>query len=410
MIRALTLAAFLTFTIHLAAGEWPRFRGPNGTGIVPAANIPVQFTEKNYNWKIAVPGVGHSCPVVWGEKLFLTSSEKATGKRIVLCVNTEDGKVLWTRDSAAKTYKTHQRNSFASSTPAVDADRLYTVWATPDLVTVVAYTHAGEKAWSADLGTFKGGHGFGISPIRVDDLLIVPIDQDKTAAVIALDAATGKQRWKSERPSGTACYSTPCLYQPDGKPAQLILTNWVSGVVALDPKTGQMLWSAKPFDANTQERSIASPVIAGDLVFATSGFVTGRKEFVALKPEGAGAKEVWRREREVAHIATPLVKGDRIYIFSEQGFATCLDAKTGKEIWQERLGGTFTSSPLCVGDHIYCISDSGDVFVLDAKDDFQMTGPSKLGEKTQATPAIADGRMFIRTEKSLISLGSKTVQ
>src|SRR5262249_10862996 len=141
--------AFLVFTLPLAASEWPRFRGPNGDGVTPAANIPVEFTDKDFNWKVPIPGVGHSSPVVWGGQIFLTSGDRATGRRIVLGVDARDGKPLWSREAQAPKYKTHLRNSFASSTPAVDAERVYALWGTPEQVTAVAYTHAGDQAWSA---------------------------------------------------------------------------------------------------------------------------------------------------------------------------------------------------------------------------------------------------------------------
>ena len=137
----------------------------NGDGIVAAANIPVEFTAKDFNWKVPLPGVGHSSPVAWGGKIFVTAADKATGKRMVLCLSATDGKILWSRESDAAKYKTHLRNSIATSPPAVDAERVYTVWGTPEQVTAIAYTHSGDKAWSTDLGSFKGGHGFGMRKI-----------------------------------------------------------------------------------------------------------------------------------------------------------------------------------------------------------------------------------------------------
>jgi outer membrane protein assembly factor BamB len=387
------------------AQEWSRFRGPNGTGFVPAAGLPTTWTEKDYNWKVSLPAVGHSSPVLWGEKLFVTSAEPATGKRLLLCLNTRDGKTLWSKESDAKTYKMHKRNSVATSTPVADAERVYALWTTPEQVTAVAFSHDGVRAWEANLGKFKSQHGGGVSPIRFEDLLIVPNEQDGGGSLIALEASTGKVRWQVPRQSQNATYSTPCLYQPAGRPPELILTNWQLGVTGIDPRTGKTNWSASVFDTKTQERAIASPVIAGDLVLATCGFVTGKKEFVALRPGPDKAQEVWRLERAVSYLPTPLVQGDRTYLCTEVGIASCLESATGKVLWQERLPGNFSASPVCTGPHLYCVANNGDVFVLQTGDTFRLAGKAALGEPTQSTPAIAGDRIYFRTEKSLISLG-----
>lgn len=401
------LSLLLALAELMQAQEWSRFRGPNGTGLVPAPAIPTTWTEKDYNWKVSLPGLGHSSPVLWGEKIFVTSADTKSGQRIVLCLSTKDGKTLWSQKSSAGTYRTHKRNSFATSTPVADAERVYVLFSTPEQLTATAYSHEGQKAWDADLGKFKSQHGSGVSPIRFEDLLIVTNDQDDGGSLVALDAGTGKARWQTPRASKNATYSTPCIYQPAGAAPQLILTNWQLGVTSIDPRTGKTLWSASVFDTKTQERAIASPVIAGDLIVVTCGFVTGKKEFVALRPGPNGATEVWRTERAVSYLPTPLVKGERIYLCTELGIASCLEAATGKVIWQERLAGNFSASPVCTGEHIYCLANSGDIYVLQASDEYRLVGKSSLGQPTQSTPAIAGGRMYFRTETSLFSLGEK---
>lgn len=406
-LRLLFCLPLLGIAGLVPAQEWARFRGPNGGGLGAAATLPTTWTEKDYHWKVSLPGLGHSSPVLWGEKLFVTAAEPKTGQRLILCLSTQDGKTLWSHQSDARTYRTHKRNSLATATPVADAERVYVLWATPEHLTALALRHDGKKAWEADLGPFKSQHGSGVSPVRFEDLLIIPNDQDEGGSLIALDAATGQVRWQTPRASKNATYSTPCLYQPAGQPTQLILTNWQLGVTAVDPRTGKTLWSASVFDTRTQERAIASPVIAGDLILATCGFVTGKKEFVALRPGPAGAREVWRRDRAVSYLPTPLVLGDRIYLCTEVGIASCLEAATGREIWQQRLAGNFSASPVCTGQHIYCVSNNGDVYVLQAGDDYRLLGKSSLGEPTQSTPAIAGGRMYFRTERSLISLGGQ---
>ncbi len=399
-----TIVTLLLASLSASADDWPRFRGPNGTG-VSEAKLPATWTDKDIAWKTDLPGSGHSSPVIAGGRVFVTAADAKTGTRFVVCMTLADGKTAWTKKVDAKKYPSHARNSFATSTPTADAERVYCLWTTPEKVVVVAYTHIGELAWEVDLGAYKGNHGGGVSPILVGGVLIVANDQDNGGSVIGLDAKTGKELWNVPRKGKNATYSTPCVFEAKGRPAEVVLTNWTLGVTSLDPKTGKQNWSAAVFDVATQERAIASPIAAGDLVLVTSGFVTGKKEFVALRVGPDSAKEVWRRTREVAYMPTPLVKGERVYLCSEQGFATCLELATGKELWQERLAGTFSASPVCAGNNIYCVSDKGDVFVLAAKDSFEQLARVPLGGPSQATPAIAGGKIVFRTDKSLIAVG-----
>lgn len=411
MLRWLAIVIASALSGPLFAEEWPRFRGPNGVGI-GQANLPLQWTEKDFAWKTAIPGSGHSSPVIWGEKIFLTSGDSKTGQRIVLALNSADGKVLWNKSFDAKPYAMHLRNSVATGTPAVDAERLYVSFGTPQQYLVIALDHQGKELWQADLGAFSSQHGFGISLIVFEDLLIVPNEQDGGGWLHALDKKTGKERWKIKRNSGNATYSTPCVYErPGGKP-ELIFTNWKHGITSIDPPSGKVNWEVACFAAELKERAVASPIVAGDLILGTCGFVTAQKHFVAIRPgdpaKGTKPEEVWRIEKQVSYLPTPLVKGDRIYACSELGFATCLDATNGKVIWQERVpGGAYSASPVCVGDRIYCVSNDGDVLVLAAADQFLVLARNPLGEPTQSTPAIGHGRIYFRTKGNLIAIGGK---
>jgi outer membrane protein assembly factor BamB len=289
----------------------------------------------------------------------------------------------------------------------VDADRIYVAFATPAAVNVTALDHAGKVVWEADLGPYVSQHGYGPSPILHDGLLILPNDQDKGGSLVALDPATGKVRWRIPRKSKNATYSTPCVrWNGDGR-AELIFTNWQLGMTAVDPADGTVRWSLSVFDTGTQERAIGSPVVAGDLVLATSGFTTGKRELVAVAADGrGGAREVWRLERGVPHMPTPLVKGELVFLCNELGIATCVEAATGKVRWQKRLGGNFSASPVCAGERIYCVADDGTVHVLAASATFERLGTNRLGGSTQATPAIARGKMFFRTAGHLLAVGA----
>ena len=195
--------------------------------------------------------------------------------------------------------------------------------------------------------------------------------------------------------------------QPKGRGAELIFTNWQHGITAVEPRTGKVKWEISCFEPKKAERAIGSPVIAGDRVLGSCGFVTAQKHLVAVRPiDGGKVKELWRMEKSVPHLATPVVKGDRVYCFSEKGIASCLDSVSGKVIWQERLDNVFAASPVIAGNAIYAVDLSGEVAVVEASDTFKLLSRIPLGQASQATPAIAAGRMIFRTEGFLMGLGA----
>ena len=251
----IAVTLWLLLTVPASAQEWSRFRGPNGSGVSSATTIPVRWTEKDHLWKVKLPGVGHSSPVLWGDRIFLTSGEEESGKRFVICLRATDGGRLWTRELPGERHGKHADNSFASATPAVDASHVYLSWATPKEYIVQALDHDGKDVWRVDLGPFKSGHGFGSSPIVHDDLVIVANDQDGKSSLVALDRQTGKTRWQVARQC-KASYATPVVYQPKGKPAELILTSWELGITSIDPKTGQKNWEQDIFSKGHVETGI----------------------------------------------------------------------------------------------------------------------------------------------------------
>jgi outer membrane protein assembly factor BamB len=387
------------------AQEWNRFRGPNGTGVCPI-KMPIQWTEKDYLWKVKLPGRGFSSPVAWQDHVYVTASADKAGKRFVRCIDLKDGKTLWQRDFEDASYKLHKRNSIATSTPTVDADRLYLAWATPQHYVVQALDRrTGKDVWKIDLGPYISQHGFGASPVLYEDLLVLCNEQDKKGSLHAVEAKTGKEVWRIPRNSGNATYSAPCIYQVGNRPAEIIFTNWQHGITAVEPRTGKVKWELSVFKPDLPERAIASPIIAGEYILGTCGFVTAQKHFVAVRPTADGkAKEVWRIEKAVAYMPTPIVKGNRIYSCTELGVISCIEAATGKVIWQERLDGAFSASPICADNAIYCTANDGEVFVVEASDAFKLLARNRLGEATQSTPAITAGRLIFRTDGHLLAV------
>jgi outer membrane protein assembly factor BamB len=389
--------------------EWSRFRGPNGSG-VSTHPVPVKWTEKDFNWRVRLAGVGHSSPVLWGDRIFVTSGDEKTGERVVQCLRSSDGRERWSRRFVGTHHRKHSDNSFATATPAVDSRHVYLAWASPKDFLVVALDHDGREIWRADLGTYRAGHGFGASPVVHKGLVIVPNDQDGPSSLVALDATTGKVRWKVPR-KGKSSYTTPCVYRSPGGATELIFTNWEHGITSINPETGKLNWEADVFDRGHVETAIGSPVVAGDLVLGGCGWLGVRQEVVAIRPsergEGQRIKEVYRIARSAPLCTTPLVKDDLLFLWSDSGMVTCADVRTGKIHWRERVAGSYYSSPVCAGEHIYNISRSGEVVVLAASKRFEMAGRNPAGEGSHATPAVADGRLYVRTFGHLLSISGK---
>jgi outer membrane protein assembly factor BamB len=390
--------------------EWTRFRGPNGSGVSAATTVPIQWTEKEYNWKVQLPGVGHSSPILWGEKIFVTSAEERTGKRFVQCLRTGDGQVLWSREFPGAVHGKHPDNSFATATPAVDDRHVYVCWGNPREYLVVALDHDGKEVWRSDLGSFRSGHGFGPSPIVFEDLLIVPNDQDAVSWLVALDRRTGKTVWKTPRRS-KASYTTPCVYQRGNQAAELIFTSYEHGISGADPKTGRANWEVDVFHKGHIETAIASPIVAGDLVIGTCGWLGVRQEVVAVRPPAPGEigtpKEIYRIDHSAPLCTTPLVKDDLLFLWSDAGIVTCANVHTGKIYWRQRVPGNFYSSPICVGKYLYGVSREGHAVVLAASKHFDLVARNRLEEGSHSTPAVADGVLYVRTFTQLVSIGGK---
>jgi outer membrane protein assembly factor BamB len=392
------------------AQEWTRFRGPNGSGISDVKTIPTQWTESDFNWKIALPGEGHSSPVVWGDKVFITTADDKQSRFVVLCLKASDGSTLWKKEFPFMPYRKHANNTSASSTPTVDADCVYVSRSEPAHNLLFALDHHGTLVWEKDFGSLKTQHGGGVSPILHDGMVILPNEQDGESSLIGVDARTGETRWKTPRRTGpsSAAYSTPCVYEPKGGKPTLIFNSEMHGISAIAPDSGKVLWE---FGDAFDKRSVSSPVIAGGLIIGSCGSGGGGNFVVAIKPgdpeHNKKPERAYEIRRSAPYVPTSVCVDDRLFLWSDAGVVSYVVASTGEMKWQERVGGDFFSSPVWVDGRLFCVSKTGEVVVVAAAEKFEILGRYPLGELTHSTPAISGGRMYIHTSQHLISVGGK---
>ena len=400
-------AAWLVCAASAAgAQQWTRFRGPNGCGISDAKTIPVRWTPGEVNWRAKLPGGGESSPVVWGKKLFVTCEDRSSARRMLVALRASDGKLLWHKQCQLVRYSLHGRNSYAAPTPAVDADHVYVLWTTPKQTLLVALDHDGAEVWQSTFAGVHCPHGAATSPIVVDDLVVFTREQEgrspNPSSWVAVARKTGKTRWEvPRRTSIKTSYSTPCLFVAKGQPPQLIFTSLAHGMTGVDPRTGKVLWELR---SAFRWRVVASPILADGLLIGSSAV-----NYVAVRPPAApsGRPIVARQKGPHSYCPTPLAKDGRLFIFRDDGRVYCLRGATGKQLWQAKPGGRFAGSPVWVDGRLYCITMDGNVFVMAAADEYKLLAVNPLGEKSQATPAVAGGRMFLRTWSHVTCIGGK---
>ncbi len=412
LLRSIVPAALIALTFSAGAQEWTRFRGPNGSGIANA-KLPDQLAEKDINWRCKLPGTGHSSPVVWGDRIFVTAtpdgSADAEAKRVIVCVGAKDGKIQWQREYATGVYRKHADNSFASPSCTVDAERVFVWIAGPDKSQLIALAQAdGKPLWSADLGPFISQHGAGASPIVEKGEVILQSSQDEPGSFIAAwDAASGKQLWKNEIKGGQHSIATPCfLAGKDG--LQLVSLSTDNGLLGLEPATGKSLWSMPDI---FKLRTVASPVLTSEgMIVAQCGQGQAASEIQVIK--GAATKQpakAYDIVRIGGYVPTPIVVGDLLFLWKENGTVTCTRSSDGEQLWSERVEGPYYSSPICIGGkggRIYNLTRAGELVSIAAADKFKLIQRFPLNERnSHATPAVSGGHLYVRTSTQLISIG-----
>ena len=401
----------LTTALLLAAGavqaeNWPVWRGPRLDGTSRELHVPVHWSGSggsNVAWKTPLPGTGHASPVVWNDRVFTVAALAEDQSRVLLCVDARSGRVLWKQVVLTSPFeKKHPLNSHASSTPATDGQQVYVAFLDRNEMVVAAYDFAGHQRWLVRPGSFSSMHGFCSSPILHQDKVIVNGDHDGDSYLVALDKKTGRTLWKTPRENRTRSYCVPLLRELAGR--QQMVMSGDKCVASYDPSNGSRYWV---IDGPT-EQFVASPVYneKAGLLFITGGFPD--HHILAIKPDGAGNitktdKIVWRTNRGVAYVPSPIAEGDYFLVVSDSGVAHCFEAATGRLAWQERLGEQHASLVSAAG-LVYFLNDDGVMNVVKVGPVFTRIARSELGEKTFASPALSQNRLYLRGDQHLFCI------
>ena len=401
MKRALTFFLLLSANF-LISGDWPEFRGPDAQGDAGAVNLPVEFGPgKNLKWKVAVPGAGWSSPVIVGGRIYLTTANmKGAGLSLAaLCLDARTGRMVWNQTlfSVIKSPRMHRKNSQASPTPIVKGQRLFVHFGH---MGTACLDLNGKPIWKNDAIKYPPVHGNGGTPVLVNGKLIFSCDGASNPFVIALNAQTGKTEWRTPRKTNAKkkfSFSTPLAVKSGDKTQVLLPGSNMIG--AYDHESGKEIWRITYNGYSV----IPRPVAGHGMVFFSSGF--DRPVAMAVRLGGHGdvtaSHLTWTIKKSAPHTPSMLLEGDELYMVSDGGIASCVDAKRGTVYWNERLGGSYSASPILAGGKIYFVSEAGVANVISIGKKFKLLAKNDLGERSLASPAVADGALFIRTAKHL---------
>lgn len=388
--------------------NWPRFRGPDGTGHSLVA-LPSEWTADDVAWQVDLPVVGHSSPIIWDDRIFLTgtTSKGDAVQRHVICVSRADGSVLWNQVAVTGPgEQLHKMNSWATPSCATDGQQVVAFFGDGGLH---CYSIDGKPMWSRDLGSFPGDWGVGASPVIVNSMVIQNCDATGDSYLLAVDKTTGKDIWRTprrEKPKGG--WSTPILIESGGS-RQLVL-NGEFGVEAYDLETGKPIWFCKSFNG----RGTPTPVVGNGLVYVVNG---KSGDVYAVKQDGKGdvtdSHMAWHTPRKGGRdLPSPILAGDALVVFGMAGIATGYDPINGKELWKQRLGGNFSGSPIVAGGLIYAAAEDGTVTVLKPGETAEIVSQNKCGvssnEIVRTSLAAHNGQILLRSDKRLYCIGKSS--
>jgi outer membrane protein assembly factor BamB len=400
--RTLALWVIVLAACPALAENWPGWRGRDGTGISQELDLPLSWSAtENVRWKVSVPGAGVSAPIVWGDRVYLTSSDGRDNRRLhLLCWHRDTGKLLWQVKlfGSAVSEGQFQPGGMAVPTPVTDGERVFALFGTGDLV---CFDDDGKPVWlrslAQEFGPFRNRWGMASSPVLVDDLLLVQVDHFGPSYLLAVDARTGQDRWRTPRDT-TVNWTSPFVVSHRGK--KQILTVGTYRLIAYDLEEGKELWSL----AGMQNQCILTPLARDDLIFASAGF-NFYTQALRLGEPGKRPETVWKVATRGGNISSPICVGDYYYYAEDSLWGNCLSAKSGKRLWRQRLGRQFRASLVAGAGRVYFTSSEGVTTVVKVGPTFERLARNDLGEDVVASPALSQGLLFLRTAGHLYCIG-----
>jgi outer membrane protein assembly factor BamB len=394
----------------LARGEfWPGWRGPRGDGTCVEQGAPLNWDPAGAVWKTAIPGKGHASIIAWGDRLFTVTALTESRERVLLSLDRLSGQILWQQTVVTGPLeKLHKENSYASGTPATDGKRVYAAFRAGDEMVVAAHEFSsGKQVWVARPGTHAGEWGFSNEPVLFEDKVIVDGDSKGDSFLVALGRSDGKEHWRIARTNHGISYSAPLIREMAGR-LQMVQCG-DRCVTSFDPRTGREIWRVN----GPSEEFVATPVYSEKtgLVYVSSSWP--KQVLLAIRPDGAGdvsaTHVAWRDTKGAPYVPSPLVAGDYLLTVNNAGVAFCYEAATGQVLWQEKLG-KHHASPVLVKGLAFFINDDGQVNVIKPGASFERVAQYELGEPCYASPAISEGRVFLRGFLNLYCLAAKRTE
>lgn len=397
------------------AEDWPGWRGPRGDGTSIETKVPTHWngpSGENIDWQTDLPGSGYSSPIVTGDAIFVTSCDQQNRLRNLHCLDRASGKIRWTREVLqAPLEGIHKLNSYASGTPAADGEHVFVTFfrtadtsgerGRPGEMVVACYDYDGDQQWIVTVGEFASIHGFCTSPVLHRDLLLVNGDHDGESYVAALSKQTGEIVWRTPRVHQTRSYVTPLLREVNGK-MQAVMTG-SKCVAAFDPDTGRKLWW---IDGPT-EQFVASMVYDQKRFYLTAGFPT--HHVMAIRPGGrndvTSSHVAWHVTDAKSYVPSPVVVNGLLFVADDRGIGHCFEASTGRHLWRKRIGPHFSASLVTAKGLVYFTADDGVTTVIKADREPQVVAKNELGERVYASPAISEGKLYLRSTDHLFCIG-----